>query len=240
MKKTAIICGACVLFMTTAGMGVFAHVPYLEFQDYSNEQPFMVKKSIEQSIAVYAWLTYEPGEASTDIDEYTFTLTEPARVYIEVIVPVCEGFYENFVPWFAFVGPGFPEPPQDLPFDIPEGYGVFLGENVAPGESRETFYEPFGGKSYYKGPIFDQLINESGTYSIYYWDPYQQGGDYVAVLGRREAFGFDDIIRAILFTPLIRLNLELHLPPDHPLQKTIHPLILPSTIGKAAEKIHDT
>jgi hypothetical protein len=221
MKKTTIMCLISFLFITTAGMSTLAHVPYLEFQDYTDHQPFNVKKTIEQSIAVYAWLEYKTGETSTDVDVYTFTITKPARVYIEVIVPVCEGFYEEFVPWFAFAGQGFPNPPQDLPFEIPEGYGVFIAENVAPGETRETFYEPFGGKSYYKGPIFDQLINQSGTYYIYYWDPYQHGGDYVAVLGRREAFGFDDIIRALLFTPLIRLNLELHLPPDYLLKDTV-------------------
>ena len=46
---------------------------------------------------------------------------------------------------------------------------------------------------------------------MYYWDPYGYGGDYVAILGKKEMFGFTDILRALIYTPLIRLNLELHL-----------------------------
>jgi hypothetical protein len=148
----------------------------------------------------------------TDIDVYEFTIRcRPVRVYIEVIVPVCEGFYEEFVPWFALAGPGLPEPSQDVPFELPPGYGAIVMENVNPGEPRETFYEPFGNKSYYKGPIFDEIIEEKGTYYIYYWDPWETGGDYVAILGRREIFGLFDIIRALIYTPLIRRNLELHI-----------------------------
>ena len=192
---------------------VFAHVPYLEINDFSEESPFQVRKSIEQSIAVYSWLENENNNPSTDLDVYSFTVNEPpVRVYIEVIVPVCNEFYKNFVPWFALIGPDLPNPAQDLPFDIPEGYGAIVKENVMPGEERDTFYEPFGGKSYYSGPIFDQMINKSGTYYVYYWDPYQTGGDYVAVLGRKEQFGLVDILRAIINTPLIRMGYELHLP----------------------------
>ena len=70
----------------------------------------------------------------------------------------------------------------------------------------------FGGKSYYQGPRFDETINISGTYYVYYWDPYQKGGDYVAVLGYKEQFPPLDFLRALINTPLIRHDYELHLP----------------------------
>jgi hypothetical protein len=88
---------------------------------------------------------------------------------------------------------------------------VIVKENFQPGDERETFYEPFGGKWYYKGPIFEEKINESGTYYIYCWDPNEKGGDYVLVLGKGEFFGPVDIIRSILNTIVIRRNGEIHI-----------------------------
>jgi len=152
---------------------------------------------------------------SNDIDVYSFTITDqPLRIFLEVIVPVCDGFgfYANFTPWFALVGPGLPPPNQTLPFDLPQGYGVIVKQDVPPGSPREEFYEPFGGKSYYQGPRFDETLYVWGTYYVYYWDPYEKGGDYVAVLGYKEQFPPLDILRALINTPLIRRGLELHLP----------------------------
>ncbi len=193
--------------------GILAHVPYLEHRDFTVLQPFYVQKSITQSIAVYSWLQTNNIHPFTDIDVYTFKIKgEPLRIFLEVIVPVCDGYYANFTPWFALVGPGLPAPNQTLPFDLPQGYGVRVIQDGPPGSLREQFYEPFGGKSYYQGPRFDETINISGTYYVYYWDPYQKGGDYVAVLGYKEQFPPFDIIRALINTPLIRHGYELHLP----------------------------
>ena len=192
---------------------VSAHVPYLELKDFSEDKPFKVRNSIEQSIAVYSWLMDNGSSPSTDIDVYEFEISDESMlVYIEVIVPVCGGYYADFVPWFALVGPGLPLPNQSLPFEIPLGYGAVVRENVIPGEPRDTFYEFFGGKWYYEGPVFEEEMGFPGTYYVYYWDPYQIGGDYVAVLGRTEQFGFRDIIRSLLVTPFIRLDFELHCP----------------------------
>lgn len=204
----AVVCTGLCLFPT-----VSAHVPYLEYRDSTVEKPFQVRRSITQSIAVYSWLETDWVNPSTDIDVYSFKIKDqPLRIFIEAIVPVCDGFYANFTPWFALVGPGLPPPNQTVPFEIPQGYGVIVKQDVPPGSPREEFYEPFGGKSYYQGPRFDETLYTSGTYYVYYWDPFQKGGDYVAVLGYKEQFPPLDIIRALINTPLIRRDYELHLP----------------------------
>jgi hypothetical protein len=146
-----------------------------------------------------------------DIDVFHFEITQELLVYLEIIVPVVNSYYDEFVPWYALVGPNLPKPSQELPFDIPEGYGAIIKENLEPGVERETFYEPFGGKSYYKGPIYEQEMSEPGDYYVYSWDPYQNGGDYVMVIGKGEFFGLFDIIRALIYTPLIRWGFELHI-----------------------------
>jgi hypothetical protein len=213
MKRLIIVFFTLISIILCLLPTVLAHVPYLEHRDSSAQQPFQVRRSITQSIAVYSWLKIDGINLSTDIDVYSFTIkNQPLRIYLEVIVPVCDGYYANFTPWFALVGPGLPPPNQTLPFTLPQGYGAIVLEDVPPGQPREQFYEPFGGKSYYQGPRFDETINISGTYYVYYWDPYQKGGDYVAVLGYKELFPPMDILRALINTPLIRHDRELHLP----------------------------
>jgi len=84
------------------------------------------------------------------------------------------------------VGPGLPAPAEKMPFPVPEGYGAVVVNNTPPGEKRPTFYEPFSGETYYDAPAFDQQVSTTGTWYIYYWDPYKMGGDYVAILGFQE------------------------------------------------------
>ena len=194
----------CIIFIHSQS---YAHVPYLEEEDFTEEQPFQIK-SVEQSIAVYAWLEFENGYTD-DIDVYTFKLTEPARVFLESIVPECAE-YKDFLPWFALVGPGLPAPMGPVPSTLPPGCGAIIIENYKPGEDRPTFFESFGDKSYYRGPNFDETLKEAGTYYLYYWDPDQRGGDYVAIIGYEESFSAEDILRSLKYTPMIRQNKELH------------------------------
>ncbi|HVQ00348.1 MAG TPA: hypothetical protein VMT57_02420 [Candidatus Thermoplasmatota archaeon] len=199
-------CGLCMLPNT------LAHVPYIEHRDFSTQHPFKVK-SITQSLGVYAWLETDHVHPSTDVDVYTFTIQQPTLVHLEVLVPVVNGYYYvNFTPWFALVGPGLPAPNQTLPFNLSQGDGVIVVQDLPPGHQRKTFFEPFGIQWYYQGPIFNQTMDTSGTYYVYYWDHYQTGGDYVAVLGYLEQFPPIDILRSIVNVPLIRHNMELHLP----------------------------
>jgi hypothetical protein len=200
---------SCILLTSTV---VTAHVPYIERLDYSEKNPFFVWKMIEKSKAFYAWLENDGENSCKDIDVFKFKINKnPKNIYIELIVPAIEDYYKDFVPCFALVGPNLPKPDQKLPFHIPLKFGAVVKENVEPGTNRDTFYEPFGGKSYYYGPVLDINISTPGTYFIYCWDPYSVGGDYVLVLGKGEFFGPIDIIRSIINTRLIRKDLELHI-----------------------------
>jgi hypothetical protein len=198
-----------ILFFTSLAS---AHVPYIERNDYSENNPFYVWKMIEKSKAFYAWLENSGENPCNDIDVFKFKINKNSRnIYIELIVPVIEDYYKDFVPWFAIVGADLPIPDIELPFELPDGYGAIIKENVEPGTNRDTFYEPFGGKSYYYGPILDINISISGTYYIYVWDPYHQGGDYVLVIGKGEFFGPIDIIRSLINTIIIRKDGEIHI-----------------------------
>jgi hypothetical protein len=181
-----------------------AHVPYLEKRDFSEQRPFWVQPPVEKSIAVYSWF-----HSANDLDVFAFEVDEPVRVYAQALVPVCNG-YEELRPWFALVGPGLPRPVAPVPFTLMPGYGAIVVENVPPGQARETFYEPFGGKSYFDGPALELEVATPGTWYLYFWAPGRATGDYVAVIGDQEIWGLAEIFRALVVTPLIRQDRELH------------------------------
>lgn len=191
-----------VMLLLTA-LPAAAHVPYIERQDYSWLNPFVVQ-DVEQSKAMYAWLS-----AGDDIDVYAFEVAAEIDLFVEVIVPVCPA-YEQFLPSYAVIGPGLPEPTDELPVELPPGYGAIVVPNLAPGEPRETFYEPFGGKWYYEGVPFSEPISTAGLWLVIAWDPYATGGDYVASIGLEERFTARDILRSLINTPYVRQDRELH------------------------------
>jgi hypothetical protein len=190
-------------FILTTGVAS-PHVPFLENTDFSEAEPFLIEPPLNKSRAVYGWL-----HSGTDIDVYTFELNEQSHLRAFSLVPVCPD-YEDFFPSFAVVGPGLTTPGNHLPFKIPEGYGALVISNTPPGKNRNTFFEPFTNKNYYRGPSFDQFISTAGTWYVYFWDPSGRGGDYVAVFGFTERFSLKDILRALINTPKIWFDKELH------------------------------
>jgi len=195
-----------ILLLGLISVPAFAHEPYIETDDYSEEAPFIIKDSIENSKAIYAWL-----DNGTDIDVYTFEVKKPARLYAKVIVQACPELKDH-LPWIALAGPGLPMPDEALPFTLPQGYGAYIIKNKNPGEQRETFYEAFSAKSYYDGPLFDQEVTAEGTWYAYFWDPQQKGGDYVAIFGFKERFALKHLWGSIVNTIRVRHNKELHVP----------------------------
>jgi hypothetical protein len=196
--------GVLSLIVLCVAHPAIAHVPYIEKQDFSEEHPFVVHDSIENSKAIYAWF-----DTGTDVDVYTFEVNAPVMVYAQAIVIACPSL-EGLLPRFAVVGPGLPVPDEDLPFELPDGYGAVVVQNKKPGEPRDTFFEPFSAKTYFDGPEFNQEVTIPGLWYIYYWDPYKIGGDYVAVLGSKESFSLLNTLRSLINTPKIWFNLELH------------------------------
>ena len=180
----------------------WAHVPYLEKEDFTTTSPFACP-SAEQSIAVYSWL-----ESSSDADYYRVQITTPTVLYAGVIVPVFDQ-YSEFRPQFAVVGPGLPPTTKSIPIKTEPKSGVLLLQDDGK-KPREKFYEPFGNKSYYQGPEVSTLL-QAGEYTLVYWDPVGRKGDYVAIVGKREIWNAKDILRASMVTPMIRRGEELHL-----------------------------
>lgn len=187
-----------------------AHLPFLERQDYTTEQPARIT-DIAQSLAYYSWL-----QNGDDVDVYTFDLLEPTRLKIEFLVPACFSYF-RFYPRLAVIGPELPAPTEELamvlPVTLPPGYGALaLFHPEVPVRERPIMYEPFGGKWYFEGPEIDQVISTPGTWYIVVWDDLGNGGDYVMAPGYVEGFKGPEILQALFNTAIIRKNDELHAP----------------------------
>jgi len=183
---------------------VSAHAPFLETEDFSAESPFEIAGSIEKSLAIYAYL-----EHASDSDVYSFVTEGSERIYVSVLVPLCAE-YEQFTPTFTLVGPGLESSGAQPPFAVPEGYGAVTVEQADAAKDRETFYEPFSVKTYYRGPRYTMDNGEPGTWYIVYWDRAGRTGDYVAVVGFLEAFSLADILRTFYILPILWFDGELH------------------------------
>lgn len=90
-----------------------AHVPYVEYVDYTFARPMELENPVVKSRAFYSWF-----DTGGDVDVYSFEVTGQVRLFAQASVPVCHG-YEDVLPWFAVAGPGLPPPEVDLPFELP-------------------------------------------------------------------------------------------------------------------------
>jgi len=187
----------------------FPHVPYIEGCDFAEGEAYMVVHPVEKSVAVYAHFSDE-----YDVDMAVFNLLhgDEVKLHLGSLVPKCS-LYEDVRPSIAVVGPLQeylpPYDGDDLPFEVAEWEGVYLIVNEEQGEE---FYEPIGGKSYWRQERHDIWLNEAGEYRIYYWEPNGYVADYVMEIGDVEIWGWREIVQAIRRTWVIIHDLEIHDP----------------------------
>ena len=67
-----------------------------------------------------------------------------------------------------------------------------------------SFFEPFGGDSYWQGPEFDQKVTE-GTYEIIV-SSQDNHGKYSLAIGKIESFPVSEIINVLIVLPIIKQN----------------------------------
>ncbi|MGI9307992.1 MAG: hypothetical protein ACR2P6_01940, partial [Gammaproteobacteria bacterium] len=179
-----------------------AHVPYIEDKDYP-EGPDFVVTNASQSKAFYAYLD------SDDIDGFSIVLDEPGKIYVSTLIPFCReyAFYDVN---FALIGPGLPEPSEPLPVDVPAGHGAIVHnagfENWA---DRPYMYEMFSDRRYFDGRRYTHKAAEPGTYRFIIWHNSGKPGDYIAIIGRAERFGLDDMKLSYTNTPIIQRKEEM-------------------------------
>lgn len=141
-----------------------------------------------------------PGTFETGAELYEFELEyeAPFTAPFEIFSPTSGG-NAAFRPRYAVIGPGFPEPTNDvleqLPegVTVPEGSGVFLELNDAP--ERYVFFEGVMRRVLVSsGTIALRLA--AGQHKVVIWAPAQTTGRFMFGFGVEENFeggGFDGV-----------------------------------------------
>lgn len=186
------------LSIVSFSSSLWAHVPYLEKNDYTASAPFIVE-DVENSKSIHGALV-----EGDDIDIVSITIDEPARIYTSTNIPFCPQ-YESFSVTYALTGPGLPAPETDLPIALPAGHGaVVVRTEFESVEDRPVFFEPFGGRLMWEGPDFAIDQAAPGEYQMIIWNESGISGNYIAVVGQKEIFGPAEIAQARRVSPQLR------------------------------------
>lgn len=201
IKVFMLVCGpiACLLGVSLAN----AHVPYIEGKDYP-EGPDFVIRDVDQSKAFYAYLD------AGDIDGFEIVLNEPDKIYVSTLIPFCRE-YAYYDVNFALIGPGLPAVTEQLPVKVPPGQGAIVHRaEFKNWADRPFMYEMFSNRQYFDGRSYTHKPAEPGAYRFIVWHNGGKPGDYIAIIGRAEAFGASDMKLAMINTPIIRRKEEMH------------------------------
>jgi hypothetical protein len=204
--------------------------------DASFANPFVLPQSVEQSQAIFGYLTAD------DVDVFAFNLTladffnpatgrfRPVIIAASALPPACNQTKNNY-PVTALIGPGLPPPTEPLPFSVPPGMGVLVAPNpqVNGNAEREIFHDEAGlhiswflplGLSeeclFNGGCDFSNTISRAvfipGPYMLAIWDPDGNPQDYTANIGFRE----DNTLPNLPVQDFVRDNAHLHTPCTEP------------------------
>ena len=184
-------------FAAAAILFVLSAVPELLAHNYLPETPGSVVTSISDvSVSRAAYRVLSQGD---QVDVYEFTAKKGQELYVQMTIPYLEcmqGFAPGFVLVYAGEGPAEFTSPQLQKGRIVD---ALSGESPAIGVEYDgseplVFDEPFTGTRYWIRQTLTVSAPADGVYRILVYSPRKQTGKYVLAPGRKEQFGFGDIL----------------------------------------------
>jgi hypothetical protein len=196
-------------------------VPYLENEDFSYQNPYIVENEIEKSIAIYSYF-----DSPDDIDIVTFELkpedflTEDGKfkersLFVQLLVPACPT-YEDEMPELlvtrqlknhllhesAFV--------TLLPDELNLRYQEIVMKYDFNQEKRKVWHEQYSNRYYFMQEGEVKALNTPGKYTIHIWNKSKRPSDYVFALGSIDNFDQSDWDQANRLLPIIIPRKELN------------------------------
>lgn len=165
---------------------VYAHKPIFVGNDINSLNKAKVIEKPQISWAIYSELTNE-----NEIDFYKIEELKGTEIFIQMTIPKIKGL-EEFSPTVVILGKGLPLDKQNLPFDIPEGYGAKIIESTSV---KREFFEPFTQTRYLIRQEDTIELKHSGKYYIAVYDTNNQTGKYTLAIGKEEDFEITDILK---------------------------------------------
>jgi hypothetical protein len=143
------------------------------------DEDFTEIKNPEVSQAFY-------GELDGYPEKFQIKSDKPFTLYVGMLVPYLEGI------------------DKDVSVEINSANEKFSLNGL---EHKWTvFYEEYAGDAYYEGPDMKQQVNE-GIYDILVFSP-DNKGKYVLVVGEKEEFPFNEMIKTIGALPRLKMYFE--------------------------------
>jgi hypothetical protein len=124
----------------------------------------------------FLWLTFQ-GNAGQALD-------------LQMGVPKIDR-YAAIRPATAILGPGLPTPPQ-LPFTVPGGLGAVVLSTE--GQTPTVFDEAFTGTTDWQFGDEAVTLPQDGKYYAVTYLPSGEEGKFFIALGKKEAFGLEDLL----------------------------------------------
>jgi len=161
---------------------VSAHRPiFLEPENAQADKPYPISDP-DISWAVYQEL--QPGK----VDYYEISVPSAGLSFFAQLLVPTRPQYQGFRPNLALIGPDLPQPQEDLPVEVPRGYGAVL----IPWEDKEVFFEPFTQTRYYMAKEVRRPLSQ-GNWQLAVYHPEGQGGKYTLAVGEKERWSWKDI-----------------------------------------------
>ena len=146
-----------------------------------------------------SWAAYNTLDGPNDVDYYQFEAEKGDNIYASIVIPVIER-YNNFAPDFALIGPnlendyaGLKKDEIEAKLEIQLGEGVIIKRNQ--GQRTDVFFEPFTQTKYWEKQEATIQAPTKGTYYLAVFSNQKEEGKYVLSIGRREEWGFYDLLR---------------------------------------------
>ena len=132
---------------------------------------------------------YHPVTPATGQLWLTFNVFAGEEQYMQLGVPVLDRL-DEYAPTLVLLGPGLPE--IDTPLEVPEGLGGVVFPTA--GLTAEFFDEHFTGTQSWILLEQDYPLLEEGQYYVVAYHPEGLEGKLWVAVGRREEFGFKDLL----------------------------------------------
>ncbi len=174
-----------VIFLLTFTSLIYAHKPI--FNDGTN---ISINESIKIDNPEISWAVYGELTHDSNVHYYKIDGKRGMDLYVQMTIPKIKD-NEDFTPSIAILGKEFEKPEIEVPFEVPEGYGVKI---IEPVEVKEEFFEPFTQTRYLMRQEETIKLENDAPYYIVVYDNVKEEGKYTLTVGRKEEFKIKDIL----------------------------------------------
>jgi len=182
--KNLCIFGLAAAVVLALAPGAAAHRLVPDDGTHTSAETAIFLDDVELSQVVYHAVRAESNQLWI-----AFDAPADGDIYWQLGIPRIAGL-EDYRPTVVVLGPGLPA--VDVPLDVPEGLGGLVVET--DGLPGEAFNEPFTGTRSWIVREEDVTLEEPGRHYVVAYHPDGTPGKFWLAVGRREEFGFSDVV----------------------------------------------